>query len=51
MSERIPYPQAIAGSRFQINKFKHLIGIELPQGDYEFLQEQDRQPVVESFSW
>ena len=36
-------------SQPQIDKLKHLIGIELPQGDYELLQEQDRQAVEEKY--
>jgi len=36
-------------SQPHIDKLKHLIGIELPQGDYELLQEQDRQAVEEKY--
>ena len=36
-------------SQPQIDKLKHLIGIELPQGDYELLKEQDRQAVEEKY--
>jgi hypothetical protein len=28
-----------------IDQIKHLIGIELPEGDFELLKEQDREPV------
>jgi hypothetical protein len=36
-------------SQPQIDKLKHLIGIELPQGDYELLKDQDRQAVEEKY--
>jgi hypothetical protein len=32
-------------SQPHIDKLKHLIGIELPQGDYELIKDQDRQAV------
>jgi len=32
-------------SQPQIDKLKHLIGIELPQSDYELLKEEDKQTV------
>jgi len=31
------------------DKLKHLIGIELPQGDYELLKDQDKQGVEERY--
>jgi hypothetical protein len=36
-------------SQPQIDKLKHLIGIELPEGDYELLKDQDRQAVEEKY--
>ena len=36
-------------SQPQIDNLKHLIGIELPQGDYELIKEQDRQAVEEKY--
>lgn len=36
-------------SQPQIDRLKHLIGIELPQGDYELLKDQDRQAVEERY--
>jgi hypothetical protein len=36
-------------SQPQTDKLKHLIGIELPSGDYELLKEQDRQQVEEKY--
>lgn len=36
-------------SQPQIDKLKHLIGIELPSSDYELLKEQDKQPVEEKY--
>lgn len=36
-------------SQPHIDKLKHLIGIELPQGDYELLKDQDRQAVEEKY--
>jgi hypothetical protein len=36
-------------SQPSIDKLKHLIGIELPQGDYELLQEHDRPAVEEHY--
>jgi hypothetical protein len=32
-------------SQPSIDKIKHLIGIELPEGDYELLKEEDKDPV------
>jgi len=32
-------------SQESIDKIKHLIGIELPEGDFELLKEEDKQPV------
>jgi hypothetical protein len=32
-------------SQKSIDKIKHLIGIELPEGDFELLKEEDKQPV------
>jgi hypothetical protein len=32
-------------SQPSIDKIKHLIGIELPEGDFELLKEEDREPV------
>ena len=36
-------------SQPHIDKLKHLIGIELPQGDYELLKDQDKQAVEEKY--
>lgn len=36
-------------SQPQIDKMKQLIGIELPQDDYELLKEEDKQPVKEQY--
>jgi len=36
-------------SQPQINNLKHLIGIELPQTDYELIKEQDRQAVEQKY--
>ena len=36
-------------SQPHIDNLKHLIGIELPQGDYELLKDQDRQAVEEKY--
>ena len=36
-------------SQPQIDKLKHLIGIELPQTDYELLKEKDKQSVKEKY--
>ena len=36
-------------SQPHIDKLKHLIGIELPPGDYELLKDQDRQAVEEKY--
>lgn len=36
-------------SQPHIDKLKHLIGIELPKGDYELLKEQDRDAVEEKY--
>ena len=36
-------------SQPHIDKLKHLIGIELPQGDYELLKEQDKDAVEEKY--
>jgi hypothetical protein len=32
-------------SQESIDKIKHLIGIELPEGDFQILKEEDKQPV------
>ena len=32
-------------SQSEINKIKQLIGIELPEGDFEILKEEDKEPV------
>jgi hypothetical protein len=32
-------------SQDSIDKIKHLIGIELPEGDFELLKEEDKEPV------
>jgi len=36
-------------SQPQIDKLKHLIGIELPPGDYQLLKEEDRELVEEKY--
>jgi hypothetical protein len=36
-------------SQPHIDKLKHLIGIELPEGDYELLKDQDREAVEERY--
>ena len=36
-------------SQPQIDKLKHLIGIELPETDYELLKEQDKEAVEEKY--
>ena len=36
-------------SQPQINNLKHLIGIELPQTDYELIKERDRQAVEQKY--
>ena len=36
-------------SQPQINNLKHLIGIELPQTDYELIKDQDRQAVEQKY--
>lgn len=36
-------------SQRQIDKLKHLIGIELPQGDYQLLKDEDRKLVEEKY--
>jgi hypothetical protein len=36
-------------SQPHIDKLKHLIGIELPRGDYELLKDQDKQAVEEKY--
>jgi len=36
-------------SQAHIDKLKHLIGIELPKGDYELLKDQDREAVEEKY--
>ena len=36
-------------SQPQIDNLKHLIGIELPQTDYELIKEQDRQAVEQKY--
>jgi hypothetical protein len=36
-------------SQPQINNLKHLIGIELPQTDYELIKDQDRQTVEKKY--
>jgi hypothetical protein len=36
-------------SQPQIDKLKHLIGIELPQGDYQLLKDEDRELVEEKY--
>ncbi len=36
-------------SQPQIDKLKHLIGIELPQSDYELLKDEDKQAVEEKY--
>mgnify|MGYP001825734935 CR=1 FL=1 len=36
-------------SQPQIDHLKHLIGIELPQSDYELIKDQDRQAVEEKY--
>ena len=36
-------------SQPHIDKLKHLIGIELPQGDYELIKDQDKQAVEEQY--
>jgi hypothetical protein len=38
-----------AKSQPQIDKLKHLLGIELPGDDYELLQEHDREAVEEKY--
>lgn len=36
-------------SQPHIDKLKHLIGIELPKGDYELLKDQDKQRIEEQY--
>jgi hypothetical protein len=36
-------------SQPSIDKIKHLIGIELPEGDFELLKEEDKEPVKEKY--
>ena len=36
-------------SQVHTDRLKHLIGIELPQGDYELLQDRDKQAVEEKY--
>lgn len=36
-------------SQSQINNLKHLIGIELPETDYELIKDQDRQAVEQKY--
>ena len=32
-----------------IDKIKQLVGIELPEGDYELLKEEDKEPVRKQY--
>jgi hypothetical protein len=36
-------------SQADIDKLKYLIGIELPQGDYELIKDEDKQRVEEQY--